>query len=412
MRENVRDVIPRAHRKNIFADLVHLFNGLCFLPFWHMQRLHKRDANLWTFGAWSGLRYSDNSRALYEYVLAHHPDIKAVWMTRSEEVYNRLRNAGKPVELCTSKEGKKIQRQSGVFFCTANKYDSDVRLMNGIKFINLWHGMPLKHIGEDSLARIRSKGIWKRFKTGLRRIFLPWEFMCGPTICGAPFFSAFLQSAFHLPPKDVWDIVEPRLSRLDGHRKENLGRKLDLHFGNPLKVLYMPTFRDDKVGKFNPFVLAQGFDKEHFEQMLESQNIVFLYKGHFIDDVKTNVISQSRIQIIGDDDYEDLYGFLNDIDVLITDYSSIYFDYLCLKRPMILFPFDQKDYNTKAQEFYFDYSLMGAKRVYSWTELEQCLKAKTYYPPSEEEMNRFRPREIGNCCEELVQKVLSELKDN
>ena len=412
MKENVRDVIPRAHKKSVCGDIVHLLQGICSLPHWCIQRLHKRDDHLWTFGAWSGLRYSDNSRVVYEYVLEHHPEIHAVWMTRSEDVYQRLRNEGKPVALCTSKEGERIQRESGVFFCTANKFDSDVRQMNGIFFVNLWHGLPLKKIGEDAMIRLRSKGKWKRFKTFVRKKFLPWEFITGPTLCSTPFFRPFLLSAFSLSSKDLWAISEPRLSRLDGHRSERLGKQLDLQYGKPLKVLYMPTFRDDKLGRFNPFFGADGFNKERFEQLLEEQNIVFLYKGHFLDDVKSDGNNKGRFRIIGDDDYDDLYRFLNDIDVLVTDYSSIYFDFLCLKRPIILFPFDQKDYNAKAQEFYFDYSLMAAKRVYSWTEMEQCLKDKTYYPPTKEELNRFRPQPIGNCCEELVQKVLSTIKTN
>ena len=412
MKENVRDVIPRAHKKSMWGDLMHLLQGLCSLPKWCIQRLHKRDAHLWTFGAWSGLRYSDNSRAVYEYVLEHHPEIQAVWMTRSEDIYQRLLKEGKPVALCTSEDGKRIQRKSGVFFCTANKFDSDVRQMNGIYFVNLWHGMPLKQIGEDAMLRVRSKSIWKQIKTSLRKILLPWEFISGPTVCGSPFFRPFFLSAFSLSQEDLWAISEPRLSRLDGRKSESLGKQLDLQYGKPLKVLYMPTFRDDKIGKFNPFVMAEGFNKERFEQTLEEQNIVFLYKGHFLDDVKSDGDHQGRIRVIGDTDYDDLYRFLNDVDILVTDYSSIYFDFLCLKRPIILFPFDQKDYNVKAQEFYFDYSLMAAKRVYSWTEMEQCLKDKTYYPPTKEELNRFRPQPIGNCCEELVQKVLSTIKAN
>ncbi len=408
MKENVKDVIPQAHKHNILTDILHLLRGVRHLPQWHAQRLCKRDMRLWTFGAWSGLRYSDNSRVLYEYVLAHHPEIRAVWMTRNEQVYNRLRQEGKPVAMCTTKEGKKLQRLSGVFFSTANTFDSDVMQMNGIQFINLWHGMPIKKVGDDAMARLRNKGLWKRLKTNLRKHLMPWEFVSGPTLCSSPFFRPFYLSAFALPEEGLWPIVEPRLSRLDGRSSgERLIQQLDTQFNKPLKVLYMPTFRDDKIGKFNPFKMAEGFDKEHFEQMLEDNNIVFMYKGHFLDDVKADIGNNGRLRTIGDDDYDDLYRFLNDIDILVSDYSSIYFDFLLLKRPIILFPFDEAEYVSKAREFYYDYSLLEAKRVYSWNEMEQCLCQRTYYPPTKQEIQRFRPLPIGNCCEELVQKILS-----
>ena len=48
---------------------------------------------------------------------------------------------------------------------------------------------------------------------------------------------------------------------------------------------------------------------------------------------------------------------------------------------------------------------MEAKRVYSWKELEECLLKQSYYPPSKEEIQRFRPKPIGNCCEELMKKI-------
>jgi len=88
--------------------------------------------------------------------------------------------------------------------------------------------------------------------------------------------------------------------------------------------------------------------------------------------------------------------------VLITDYSSIYFDFLCLGKPIILFPFDYEEYTSGSREFYFDYNLLEAKRVYTWSELEQCLLNKSYYAPSKEEIRRFRPNPIGNCSKQLV----------
>ena len=134
--------------------------------------------------------------------------------------------------------------------------------------------------------------------------------------------------------------------------------------------------------------------------------MILLYKGHFLGgEARTNSTS-SRILTINDNDYDDLYTFIKDVDILITDYSSIYFDFLCLRKPMILFPFDYNDYTTCSRGFYFDYSLLEAKKVYSWHELEECLQHSTYHVPSEEEVQRFRPTPIGHNCETLVNYLL------
>ncbi len=134
-------------------DLKRALSGVIFLPRWWAQKYQKRDPYLWTFDAWQGQRYSDNLRALYEYVLENVPQIQCCWLTRSQSVYNRLKKANKHGALIYSKEGIDIQKKSGVFFATHGNMDNisegDIRYMNGIHYVNLWHGVPIKIIGND-----------------------------------------------------------------------------------------------------------------------------------------------------------------------------------------------------------------------------------------------------------------------
>lgn len=395
--------------KQIGTDIIHAIDGLCFLPFWWAQRLHKRDPYLWTFGAWDGVRYSDNSRALYEYVNAHCPQIKAVWMTHSPAIVQHLKDRGLPVVLCETKEGKQIQKRAGFFITSKSFADSNPHYMSGIRYINLWHGMPLKRIGNDMLLFERKNTLFKKFKTYCRRILLPWEFIKGPTLSSAPFFTPFLQSAFEMPSSEVWETGLPRIDKFRSTASEELIQALDKQFNQPLKVLYMPTHRDAEH-HFNPFAKA-GFCVASFNTLLEQLNIVFLYKGHYFDrDVKEGGDSK-RLITISDNDYDDLYTFVKDVDVLITDYSSIYFDFLYLCKPIILFPFDEEEYVTKSRPFYFDYALMEAKRVYSWSELMQCLATSDYHIPSDEEIERFCGVEQEKShCEQVVEHILTMIK--
>ena len=393
-------------------DIINAIKGILFLPQWYAQKWHKRDKNLWTFDAWSGRRYSDNPRALYEYVLVHEPSIRAVWITNSEDVYERLKAEGKPGAMRQSKEGRQIQKDSGVFFCThgrlSGESEGDLRYMNGIRYVNLWHGAPYKQIGDDERRLIVKQTWWKKVKTQIRRCLVPWEFLHGEMINSSPFFASFYQSAFGREYKLI-DAAEPRLDKLMSTIKEPLIGELNKEFKTPLKILYMPTFRDSNFGKFNPFEMV-GFNSERLEEVLKLQNMVFLYKGHFLD--QQNGVTQigNRIRVVGDKDYDDLYTFIKDVDILITDYSSIYFDFLCLQKPIILFPFDFAEYSAYSRKSYFDYELMEAKRVYTWQEMEECLQKKTYYPPTDEEVRRFRPLPIGNCCERLVEILKSTSK--
>lgn len=384
-----------------WEDIKHALEGIAFLPQWWVQRLHKRDERLWVFGAWDGLRYSDNSRTLYEYVNNHITGIKAVWLTHSEEIVKQLEVKGLPVALCSSKEGIKLQKEAGYFFATKGIYDADPRYMNGIRYINLWHGMPLKQIGNDAQLFIRKDTLFKRFKTFCRRCFVPWEFLSGPTLTGSSFFTPYLQSAFRLSQTEVWDVGLPRIDKFaDNQEHEKLIDALNQRYNNPLKVLYMPTHRDVEHGTFNPFGKA-GFEMPKLVEMLQKRNIVFLYKGHFYDS-KVHSDAGERLFTITDDHYDDLYTLIKDIDVLITDYSSIYFDFLYLHKPIILFPFDEQEYVSKSRPFYFDYNLMEAKRVYNWDELIKCLDAAEYSTPNQQEIDRFCSTRYGHHCEDLV----------
>lgn len=395
-------------------DIIHALNGLAHLPMWWAQRFHKRNPNLWTFGAWDGLRYSDNSRALYEYVLNNRKDIRAVWMTNSIDIYHRLCKEGKPVALCCSKEGKKIQMQAGFFFATKGGLDGAYRYMNGIQYINLWHGMPLKQIGRDAMLYKRKETGWKKFKTACRRILIPWEFLDGPTVSNAPFFAPFLQSAFGLSEENVWNVGSPRNMYLHTNTTEQLIDRLNRRFNHPVKILYLPTHRDNKHGIFNPFDCA-GYNGEVLEKVLKNTNAVLLHKGHFYEMplVEQNLGSiqplatQARILHITDSDFDNLYTLIKDIDILLTDYSSVYFDFLYLRKPIILFPFDEQDYIVNSRLFYFDYSLMQAKRVYTWNELSACIEQRDYWAPSDEEVQRFAAYPIENTCQAIISKLIS-----
>lgn len=388
------------------TDIKHALKGLSLLPQWWLQRFCKRDNHLWVFGAWDGFRYSDNSRALYEYVLENHPEIRCFWLTQSKEIYDKLSAEGKPVTMFYSEEGINIQKRAGFFFATKGFFDGAGCYMNGIQYINLWHGVPIKKIGEDAMEKIREKTWFKHVKTKIRRQIVPWEFIKGIVISGSPFFTPFLKSAFAIDDSAIWETPEARLDMIWQSKKESLVEKLDQKFNHPTKVIYMPTFRDAEFGVFNPFVDAK-FNPDVFLKVLEEKNIVFIYKGHFFDANVTGFAGNERIITVNDSDYDNLYSFVKDMDILVTDYSSVYFDFLYLRKPMILFPFDFDIYIERSREFYFDYHLMAAHRVYTWDEMAVCLRDESYYCPSEDEIKLFRPLPAKECCRQIFDRVIS-----
>ena len=389
-------------------------SGLKLLPQWYAQCEAGRDRHLWIFGAWDGLRYSDNSRALYEYVLAHCPDVKAVWITKSPKVYEQMTARKLPVEMSDSDAGKAVQKRAGFYFHTKGPTDADTVLMRGCHLVRLWHGIPIKQGG----LSLRRNTPWKRFKTAVRQIVVPWEFLGGETLTTSPFFTPFLQSSFGLREDEVWTVGYPRNDHLfKTSVTEHLITDLHLRFdrkgdtegnGRAKLLLYMPTHRDQATREGHPFDPFQwaGFDLESLEQVLDEKNIVLLYKGHFFDRSNPGLKTSKRILTITDDDYDDMYTFIKDVDILMTDYSSVYVDFLLCRKPVILFPLDMKEFVVHSRPLYFDYSLMDGKRVDTWPELCEALRNDDYHVPGETTLRLMHTFPDGNTCRRLVDKIL------
>ncbi len=356
------------------GDLQRAFLAPARLIAWGVDALRRRDPHLWVFGAWYGSLYSDNSRAMYEYVCAYHPEITAVWITSSRSVYDRLKGEGRRVEYASSRAGRAACRRASAAFASTAASDVNERCLNGCRLVMLWHGSPIKLIGNDARRFMVRDTLWKRVKTAARRIFMPWEFIRYDMVCNiSEFFNPIFRSAFAVDDGAIAITGLPRNDALfEGG--DALVRKIEERWKGCVKIVYMPTFRDTASGRrrpFNPFA-GFGFDAARLSEILVRRNMVFIYKGHYYD--QRNGSSRiegvsDRFLNLSDGDYDNLYSFLGGIDILITDYSSLFFDFIITGRRVILAPFDYDEYIAHARPLYFDYSLLEGPRAHNWDEL-------------------------------------------
>lgn len=109
-------------------------------------------------------------------------------------------------------------------------------------------------------------------------------------------------------------------------------------------ALYAPTFRDDQSFKFFPF---EDFSFDKMNHFLETKKTQLFLRCHVNDKTKQEIGSYSNIHILGQEDYPEIQEVLSEFDGLITDYSSIYIDYLLLNRPLAFIPYDLERYKQK-----------------------------------------------------------------
>lgn len=213
-------------------------------------------------------------------------------------------------------------------------------------FIQTWHGTPLKTIGFADGSE--KKNHLKNLVTHNKKVDV--------LLTTSDFSSGLISRCFNISDRKIFPIGYPRNDSLAGlnnnhmHKLEELDIKLPKHKN---VILYAPTYRRWENAKFFPF---KDMNFEQLNIFLENNNSILFLRGHINDNFSQNEIQSSkRIMILNDNICPDINDYLQNIDVLITDYSSIYFDYLLLNRPCIFIPYDLKLYKEKRGLLLDDY---------------------------------------------------------
>lgn len=397
--------------KKLFKNILKYIFYFIFRPIWWCEKLIPRNRKIWVFGAWYGLKYSDNSKWFYEYITKNKENIKAVWITRNKTILKLLRTQNKKVYMSNS--------ILGVYYCLRAKYvlltntqdDVNKFCINGSKQIWLWHGMPLKKIVYCDDVFINTP----KWKVLLRKILFPYSTVrpyC--TLTSADFFTPFLMDSFHLASDKIWKTGLPRCDSFFSNKIDTFIKKIREEYPSDKFLLYMPTFRmsSNMDGEsFSSFVKQYNFNEEEFAKFLEQQKIVFLFKPHFVDSEISINIPTKRFKFIKDDEFDDLYILLNSIDVLLTDYSSVYFDFLASKKTIFLLPFDYEQYVKKSRAHFFNmFEEMNGIICKDWKDFykQYIINSSIKKSSISEDFRKFANYLNGNSCELLYKKILDD----
>lgn len=387
-----------------------------FLLLWITSIAFPKNKRLWVFGAWYGQSYSDNSRYLYEYVCINEPEVMAVWLTRNNNVYRELKKYGKKVYLTRSLKGFWIALRAGIVFVSSDMLDVNFIACHGALKVQLWHGIPLKKIGLDdkiytnpdsrkSLILLRS--IW-------RKIFDSYNLV----VSSSPIVSERFVTAFGIKKEQILLTGYPRNDVILNNNplKINILEDLKHKWDADKVILYAPTFRkEENDGKD----LFRDLDMQKLNECLISHNAAFVIKLHYVQREQTILsnkeINHYHMHLFNEDEAQDINYILPYTGILITDYSSVYFDYLLLNRPIIFTPFDIENYTVIHREFYEDYdNATPGPKCRNWDEvikaLDDVLCGNDEYKQSRMEKRRIYNiyADTGNC-ERIIKEIKSRV---
>lgn len=311
-----------------------------------LSRRWGRQESLWVFGARGGDAFVDNAKYLYLEAVAHRDDVRPVWLSRDREVVERLQAAGYEAYHAYSLYGTYFSLRAGVVCLTQDHRDVNLACSGGADVAQLWHGIPLKHVGWD--AELPSRPL-------LARLCL--RYLQGTTslfVLTARSLSAVFASGLGIDQDRMVVAGYPRTEALvravSGEEigvDEDVQDRLDRAAGAGPLLFYLPTFREFDAGGF-----VDHLDLDALERFLAEHDAHVAVKPHPKESVDLDRQTGSRVVEVPPD--TDVYPLVRRADVLLTDYSSVLFDFLLVDRPVVFYPYDLDRYRGE-RGFYFDY---------------------------------------------------------
>lgn len=303
----------------------------------------KINKNKYIFSSSFNEKYNYNSKYLFEYILKNRNDIEVKYVINNSKLREKLIEKYGPHFIETkSIKGILEVLKSGVWFTSAGLPIYGIGLNKKRQIINLWHGIPLKKI---ALLSNEEKKISKLI---FRKIFsenYTYIFTTSKNLIN------IMSKSFGVDKEKIKVLGQPRNDVLFKSNEKVL-KKIYNTEENSKKILYAPTFREKQKTILFPF---KDLKLEDLNDFLEKNNIYIFIRMHQSEVDRKILKSYSRIKLISEDVVEDIMDVLNQFDMLITDYSSIYIDFLLLNRPEIFIPYDYDDY-MKSRGLNFEYN--------------------------------------------------------
>lgn len=300
--------------------------------------------------------FSDNCMSIFNYIISKNlRNYKIIWLVENSFIPDSINLLRKEFNI------KVIKKNSifGIFNYMTSKYVfythglfKNMECLDKQIIINLWHGMPLKNI--ECLDN-KTKNEVPKFTY---------------TIATSNVFQNIISKAFCIDKSKVLITGLPRNDKMSEFNNILSKFNIDSDKFNK-KILWMPTYRKSIIGELRTdgdynigkLPLLSESELEKFNKYLNDNNDFLIIKLHPMDKLqKDSFKTFSNIKIVTKDDFENigqqLYSIFPEIDALITDYSSVYFDFMLLNKPIGFIMDDVNKYKTN-RGFVF-------KNIYDW----------------------------------------------
>ncbi len=394
----IRWSFGKAKLKSIFANKNK--NTLYKLAYYHRYLKMPIKENVVLFETFMAKNYSDSPKYIYEALNQMYPGkYECVWAIN-----------GKHDIPYGAKTIKRFSFQYA-YYCAISKYlvfnvrqPLWFRKREGQVFLETWHGTPLKRLVFDQ-EEVTSAS--PKYKEQFYKQRKEWDYL----VSANPFSSKTFRSCFMYEGK-MLEYGYPRNDILYAPDKEERARRLKEKLGIPLDkktILYAPTWRDDEHYGKGEYKFTLALDLKKMKTMLEKDYVLLLRTHHYIaDKIDTTGLGGFAYNLSTYDDISEIYLIT---DICITDYSSVFFDFANLKRPILFYTYDIEKYKNQLRGFYIDMNteVPGPLLYTSEEVIDAILHIDTiqnrYQKRYDDFYDRFCCFDDGHASENIVKEV-------
>lgn len=336
-----------------------------------LSTLAPRDKSIWVFGHYNG--YNENTRYFFEHASSKN-EFTCYWLANTQREMQEVSDHGYNSILKKSVKGYWYSSRAYLtFICTGY---SDVNRILALRsnVIHFWHGTPIKKVFFDQ----KHQGISAPFRYHLSKFLVSRIKLY---YASSQFEKDLVAKAAHLSKDKAVALGSPRYDYIRNH-----------HHGETLHsfkkiydeiILFAPTWRQNNNWDEGFYLSPE--DKYKLECYLESRNSLLLIKQHPKTDSKHiklwGLDNSERIVFTEDLGLKDINTMYKHIDILITDVSSVLFDFLIFDKPILIFMPDLNEY-IRSERGVYDYfkDFLTENSIKSWGDLINSL-AKNHSKP-------------------------------
>ena len=372
------------------------------LLFWALGILLPKNKKLVVFESFLGKQYSDNPRAIYEYMVRHKPDYQMYWSIERKSI--------KSFEYLDIKTVPRFSVKWLLLMTRAKYWVSNSRLPLWIPkpektiYVQTWHGSPLKRLAAD-MDEVHMPGTNTiKYKKNFLKESSKWDYLISPN----RYSSEIFERAFRFDKRMI-ESGYPRNDFLINSKTDETIKQIKEQNGLPKNkkvILYAPTWRDNQFHKKGKYKFELQMNLKRLQERFGNEYVIVL-RLHYL--VAENLDLTDYNDFVYDfSQYEDIRELYLISDLLITDYSSVFFDYANLKRPMLFFVYDIEEYRDHLRGFYFDFESKAPGPLVKTneeiiTEIEAIENGEFVF--DEVFYNKFCYLEDGNASKRVVEEI-------